>query len=229
VDQVRLTLSAAVYKPKFNKRTNETEKQPRDLMVTLDYEGERAYKRAVLEVPDFNKALHVGSAEARGDSVRLSVVLGTDRRAEGGDGKFELKLRRQGSKVTGTYAGTYRGEKCAGEVSGEFKSNVLSDQGHWDATVQPPAMKAIPGGVEVGGDRIVFAGGMDDDDATTYLTVQRGAQTAVELTGEDVDLERFQGEIGLYVPDTGYPFGRIPDWLIRQRVQRDEERGDEDL
>ena len=34
------------------------------------------------------------------------------------------------------------------------------------------------------------------------------------------DLDRFQGEIGLFVPDTGYPFGRIPDWLIRQRVPR---------
>ena len=40
------------------------------------------------------------------------------------------------------------------------------------------------------------------------------------LWGADVDTDRFQGEVGLFVPDTGYPFGRIPDWLIRQRVPR---------
>jgi hypothetical protein len=32
-----------------------------------------------------------------------------------------------------------------------------------------------------------------------------------------VDLNRPQGDIGLFVPDAGYPFGAIPDWLIRQR------------
>jgi hypothetical protein len=33
-------------------------------------------------------------------------------------------------------------------------------------------------------------------------------------------MERPQGEIGLFVPDAGYPFGDIPDWLIRQRMKR---------
>jgi hypothetical protein len=39
------------------------------------------------------------------------------------------------------------------------------------------------------------------------------------LSGREIDLERFQGQIGLFVPDTGYPFGEIPDWLIRQRIR----------
>ena len=26
-------------------------------------------------------------------------------------------------------------------------------------------------------------------------------------------------DLGLFVPDAGYPFGVIPDWLIRQRSQ----------
>jgi hypothetical protein len=34
---------------------------------------------------------------------------------------------------------------------------------------------------------------------------------------EYLDLNRLQGDIGLFVPDAGYPFGGIPDWLVRQR------------
>jgi hypothetical protein len=222
VNQARLTLAEAVYKPRFNKRTGETEQQPRDLIVALDYDGDRLYGRAVVAVPDLNRALHTGDAEGRGDRVRLAVKLGSDRRAEGGEGTFDLQLKRQGSKLIGTYTGTYRGERREGEVAGEYRTNVLSDQGHWVDTVKPPPMEIIPGGVQVGDDRIVFAGGIGDDDNATYVTVTRGDETVLSLTGTDVDLDRFQGEIGLYVPDTGYPFGRIPDWLIRQRVTRPE-------
>jgi hypothetical protein len=28
-----------------------------------------------------------------------------------------------------------------------------------------------------------------------------------------------QGDVGLFVPDAGYPFGEIPDWLVRQRAK----------
>ena len=73
-----------------------------------------------------------------------------------------------------------------------------------------------------GTDEIEFAGAIDDDDVATYVTVRRGGRDELTLTGTDVDLERSQGDIGLFVPDTGYPFGRIPDWLIRQRVKRPE-------
>ena len=62
-------------------------------------------------------------------------------------------------------------------------------------------------------------GGVDDVDATTYVTVSRGGKTVVQLTGRDVDMDRSQGEVGLFVPDAGYPFGAVPDWLIRQRSQ----------
>ena len=84
---------------------------------------------------------------------------------------------------------------------------------------RPPKLEAIPGGVRVGDDEIVFAGGIDDDDATTYVTVTRGGKPLLAVTGRDIDLDRSQGEVGLFVPDAGYPFGEIPDWLIRQRSQ----------
>jgi len=225
VDQLRLTLAAAVYLPKLDKRTGKTEKQPRDVVVTLDYDGDRLFSRAVVEVPDFNRAMHTGTVEAhtveaRGDEIRLTLNLGSDRRAEGGDGKFDLQLRRRGSEVAGTYSGAYRGEKRTGEIAGELKKAVLSGQGHWDHTVEPPAMEAIPDGVQIGDDRITFAGGIDENDATTYVRIERAGTSLLSLGGADVNPDRFQGEIGLFVPDTGYPFGRIPDWLIRQRVPR---------
>jgi hypothetical protein len=60
-------------------------------------------------------------------------------------------------------------------------------------------------------------GGIDDEESTAYVTVRRGDNEVITLTGRDIDLDRSQGEVGLFVPDAGYPFGEIPDWLIRQR------------
>ena len=82
---------------------------------------------------------------------------------------------------------------------------------------RPPKMEAIDGGVRVSDDEITFAGGIDDDDAATYVTVRRGGKAVMQFTGKDIDMNRSQGEVGLFVPDAGYPFGEIPDWLIRQR------------
>ena len=55
------------------------------------------------------------------------------------------------------------------------------------------------------------------DDAAAFVTVSKDNRTVASLSGRDIDLNRSQGEIGLFVPDAGYPFGEIPDWLIRQR------------
>jgi hypothetical protein len=86
---------------------------------------------------------------------------------------------------------------------------------------KPPTMEAIPGGVKVGDDEITFAGDQPTaGDAVIYATVKRGGKTVLTLTGKDIDLDRSQGEIGLFVPDAGYPFGDIPEWLIRQRLKR---------
>jgi hypothetical protein len=83
---------------------------------------------------------------------------------------------------------------------------------------QAPAMAAVEGGVKVGQDVITFAGGIDDKDGVAYVTA-KAAGESLELTGKDIDLDRFQGDIGLFVPDAGYPFGEIPDWLLRQRLK----------
>lgn len=91
-----------------------------------------------------------------------------------------------------------------------------------------PAMESIPNGVKVGEDTIVFGGaplgdtapGADADAKAAYVTVTRAGVEPVTLTGSEIDMERSQGEVGLFVPDAGYPFGPIPAWLIRQRATR---------
>ena len=81
-----------------------------------------------------------------------------------------------------------------------------------------PTIAAVDGGVRVGDDLVVFAGGIDDTDATAYVTVTRKGKPLMKVTGKDIDRDRSQGDVGLFVPDAGYPFGVIPDWLIRQRI-----------
>jgi len=83
---------------------------------------------------------------------------------------------------------------------------------------RPPSLESIEGGVRVGMDEILFSGGIDDEDSTDYVTVTRRGTRLMTLTGKDIDRNRFQGEVGLFVPDAGYPFGEIPDWLIQQRA-----------
>jgi hypothetical protein len=40
----------------------------------------------------------------------------------------------------------------------------------------------------------------------------------VVLVESDLDPDRSQGEVGLTTMDAGYDFGRIPDWLVAQRL-----------
>jgi hypothetical protein len=100
---------------------------------------------------------------------------------------------------------------------------VEGDESHFITVLypgnRPPEIAAIEGGVRVGDDEIVFAGGIDDEEKITYVSVTRGGKKLLDLTGRDIDVDRFQGEVGLFVPDAGYPFGVIPNWLIRQRSQ----------
>lgn len=86
-------------------------------------------------------------------------------------------------------------------------------------SAKPPAIEPIEGGVRVGSDEITFGGAIDDENQTVYVAVRRGGRQLLALTGQQIDLDRSQGEVGLFVPDAGYPFGEIPAWLIKQRCQ----------
>jgi hypothetical protein len=109
------------------------------------------------------------------------------------------------------------------EMTQGIRLETRGRQGEYVAVISSgpmPAMKAVPGGVQVGDDEIRFAGAIGEDPETAYVTVQRGGKVIQSVTGRDIDLERSQGDIGLFVPDAGYPFGDIPDWLLRQRTKR---------
>jgi len=84
---------------------------------------------------------------------------------------------------------------------------------------KPPTIEAIDGGVRVGDDRITCAGAIDGAGTDARVTVMRNGKPVMSVTGKDIDVDRSQGEVGLFVPDAGYPFGVIPDWLIRQRIK----------
>ncbi|HWR99980.1 MAG TPA: hypothetical protein VN249_05155, partial [Prolixibacteraceae bacterium] len=87
----------------------------------------------------------------------------------------------------------------------------------------PPAMKNIPGGVQVGEDQILFAGNNPDFGTTLEIAgVVRSGITLLSLNDNELDPDCPQGDIGLFVPDAGYPFGDIPEWLARQRATKPE-------
>jgi hypothetical protein len=110
------------------------------------------------------------------------------------------------------------------EATQGARLSIRTERGQFITVMFPgpaPAIAAIPGGVKVGDDEITFSGDEPTaGDAATYVVVKRGDQAPVTLAGKDLDLDRSQGEVGLFVPDAGYPFGEIPGWLIRQRAKR---------
>ncbi|MDP3913824.1 MAG: hypothetical protein Q8R96_08815 [Bacteroidota bacterium] len=83
----------------------------------------------------------------------------------------------------------------------------------------PPEMKKIPNGVQVGNDVIVFKGNQPvSAESSEVVSISRSGKKLLSLSGNEIDLNRSQGEIGLFVPDAGYPFGDIPEWLAKQRA-----------
>ncbi len=87
---------------------------------------------------------------------------------------------------------------------------------------QAPPIAAIPGGVKVGDVEVAFAGSIAQDPSIVYVNATRQGTTLQTLTGADINLDHSQGDVGLFVPDAGYPFGEIPGWLLRQRAKRPE-------
>lgn len=91
-----------------------------------------------------------------------------------------------------------------------------------------PAVKVDGDSIRVGDTVIGFGLGLPDNGSAVsskprvLAYVLREGVNGIDLRLEDaeVDLNRPQGDIGLFVPDVGYPFGPIPDWLIEQRGQR---------
>lgn len=158
--------------------------------------------------------LHVLSdkCDAKGNTVRFgNLTLYCAHPQEFTQGRHDWNFEKKGKDGSVILKENTKGVRLAvdGESS-EFITVLYPGN-------KPPKMEAIENGVRVGDDEITFAGGVDDDDAVNYVTVSRSGKVVTQLIGRDIDMDRSQGEIGLFVPDAGYPFGEIPEWLIRQR------------
>ena len=75
----------------------------------------------------------------------------------------------------------------------------------YDQSAPLQAVTSIAGGVRVGDIAIVFedgfAGGLSVSDAS--------GNNLLTIAADDIDGNRSQGDIGLFIPDAGYRFGDI--------------------
>ena len=130
-----------------------------------------------------------------------------------------VDVARDGNDYRGTYAGVFRGSQTSGDASGSWQESGLAPA-LLHAPFTPPDIEVLANGVRVGTDEIIFNGAIDEDASTDYVLVKRSGQELIRLQGSELNLDRNQGKIGLFVPNAGYPFGVVPDWLIRQRIEK---------
>ena len=109
------------------------------------------------------------------------------------------------------------------EATQGARLTVHADRGQFITVLYPgrlPSAGAIDKGVRISEDEIRFTGDTPfPHREASCVVVKRSGRTIGMLRGSDIDPNRSQGDVGLFVPDAGYPFGRIPDWLIRQRCE----------
>ncbi len=85
---------------------------------------------------------------------------------------------------------------------------------------------AIEHGVRIGDTSITFPNTLgpvssnQQAQSDPEVRIDRTGKTIAELKSSEIDFSRSQGDIGLFVPDAGYPFGPIPKWLRDQRPAR---------
>lgn len=82
-----------------------------------------------------------------------------------------------------------------------------------------PSYQLNNGNIRLDDYSISWKAGMDEiADTISLVELKHKNKICQQLLAAELDDERSQGEIGLFVPDAGYPFGPLPDWLIRQRT-----------
>ncbi len=192
---VRLTWEDGVYRPTYTRVTAPT------------YDRRNAPTAEVELVED-------------GDDTTLALKLeyrGRDNKVEK-TANYRLALKRAGGRYSGTYSGTLDGNAQSGDVSGEFLAEAYAPVPIY-APFTPPVVQPLDHGIRIGSDEVIFGGGPGQEGGDC-VTVRRDGRAVMTVAASDVDLNRSQGDIGLCVPDAGYPFGVIPDWLIRQRTAK---------
>jgi len=222
-DVAKLSLKGALIQMGRKEKKPLSQGAKKDLLATLTWAGGKLMQSdMLLSAPDFNKGRHSGTVSATGKpptvDFEMDLTLGRDKWMKGGTAKLKGSIKVDGDKISGNYEGNYSGEPVSGAIEGTYAKNVTPPVAVF-AEHKLPELASIPGGVRIDKTEVVFGGGIDDDDATVYVTVRKAGSDMISLSGRDIDMNRSQGEVGLFVPDAGYPFGEIPNWLVRQRIK----------
>jgi hypothetical protein len=166
--------------------------------------------------------LHVESSQCRQDGPRfdfggmtLFCAAPRDFKAERFDWSFEKKGRGGGGDF-GYGESTFGVRLLSFGAEHEFIT-VLYPSG------PAPEMESIAGGVRVHladgvSEEVVFRTPHADEPAgAAHVRLKRAGREIVALSGRNVNTLRSQGDVGLFIPECGYDFGPVPDWLVRQR------------
>lgn len=150
-------------------------------------------------------------------------VLGDEPKREGNTFRFKDMTLVAISPETFEYdVFPFEHNRGGGEKTHAPRLSVTGPTSTFVTVILPAASKAevtpVEGGVRVGATEVLFDGGIDESPETVYVHVRKNGDDLLQITGAAIDLDRPQGEVGLFVPDAGYPFGEIPDWLMRQRA-----------
>lgn len=111
-----------------------------------------------------------------------------------------------------TITGSWQAGDRQGPLTGRHQPSAPQPEPHY-LPAEPFPVEAIAGGVQVGEVQVRF-----DDDGAVAVHVSQADAELLALPRTAIDPQRSQGEVGLFVPDAGYPFGPIPDWLKEQRM-----------
>jgi hypothetical protein len=76
--------------------------------------------------PFYNTGRHSGQGtikpSAEGECYSLHIRLNDDPWVKGGEGRYEVKVKRNGDNYTGSYTGAFKGQAVEGAVSGVFRA-----------------------------------------------------------------------------------------------------------
>jgi hypothetical protein len=123
-DVVNLTLEGALLQAGNRKNGKQPRVSPRDLELKLVYDRGSLRPEPVVWAPTYNHGTHTGTlvrrASPTGQVFAVTVQLGDDPWVTGGPGAWILTLDREGDVFTGTFAGSFKGTKTEGRVTGVF-------------------------------------------------------------------------------------------------------------
>jgi hypothetical protein len=192
-----------------------------------ELDGELRYQRAVVMLRGLARdalvLLDAWSGPEALDATFNAHVLGQELETEG-------PVARAGRRFTAIRLYPQQAEfsrfdfehsNGGGEQTAGIRWSTHGEKGRFVTVLwpgdDPPAVERIPGGVRVADVEVVFGESVDGGSGIP-VQVRRGGAELVSVT--ELDYNRSQGDIGLFVPDAGYPFGPIPEWLSEQRLAR---------